>query len=287
MTPARIMTPRGYWRDVPAWERRDMTICIAAGCVSEVGSREYQIVLCSDWQLSSVLGSSETGLKMRRLGKGWWCLTAGTESEINAIIPTLRSVVTNTEQIDETNIPGLIRGVLNGRKKQKVDEFIQGRYGISYDDFLQFGKEKLPTDIHREAFLSLSEITIGCSLIVAGFCGRMPTIIETTDNCRVLIREDYATIGEGAFLAQSVLLQRKHFDSDSTAETIYKVFEAKKYAENVRSVGEDTTIAVINPKGERLDVKKAGRNELEQYFKKYGPQKIDDVSKITNFLEPW
>jgi 20S proteasome alpha/beta subunit len=245
----------------------------------------YRIVLCTDWRVSGPLGSAETKLKLRALPRGWYCLTAGTESEINCIVPKLREELSTASEVNETNITSLVRNVLNNRKKEKIDEFIRGRYGISYDDFLGFGKEKFPTDVHREAILSLSEINIDCSLIVAGFCSGFPMIVETTDKCRVLVREDFATIGEGSYLAQSVLLQRRHIDTKELGLTIYTVYEAKKYAEEVSSVGKQTTVAVIYPDDPRLDIKGEGMESLAEKFKKYGPQPIPPtISEITTFL---
>jgi hypothetical protein len=284
------VTPRRYWRDAPKWERKEMTVCIAAACMEKDkdGTQRFRIVMCADWRVSSALGTSDTKLKLRTLAKGFSCLTAGIESEINSIVPKLQSAFKKfTNEIDETNIQNLIRGTLNDRKKEKIDEFIRGRYGISYDDFLSFGKDKFPADVHREAILTLSEITVGCSLIIAGFQNsHFPLIVETTENCRVLLREDFAVIGEGGFLAQSALYQRRHIDTSAVGETVYKAFEAKKYAEEVASVGDSTVLAVLHPDKGRVYVSDEGIEELDDRFKQYGPQPIPStISEITKFFE--
>jgi hypothetical protein len=141
--------------------------------------------------------------------------------------------------------------------------------------------------VHREAILTFSEITIGCSLIFAGFSGkRFPLLVETTEHCRVLVREDYATIGERSFLAQSVLLQRKHSDSTRLAPTIYIAYEAKKYAEEVNSVGKQTAMVVISPNDARQDIEAEGLVVLAEHFKNFGPQPIStDILGITKFVK--
>jgi len=53
MTPAKVITPRGYWRDVPDWERRNMTVCIAA--VGREKDYTPAIVFCSDTRMSGPL----------------------------------------------------------------------------------------------------------------------------------------------------------------------------------------------------------------------------------------
>ncbi len=61
-----------------------MTICIAAACNSshEGGTK---IILCTDWQQSSQIGSAETLHKQSWLPGEWVCLTAGETTDINAV----------------------------------------------------------------------------------------------------------------------------------------------------------------------------------------------------------
>jgi hypothetical protein len=282
----RVMTTRGLWRDVPKWERRDMTVCVAAACVED--RQHYRIVIGVDWLVSGALGSADKMIKIRDVGRGWSCLTAGNEGDINNTLPLIRGSIIQVEEVDETNIVHIVRSALNARKKEKIDEFIQGRYGISYDDFILFGKDKFPADVHREAILTFSEITLGCVFIVVGFqSGRFPILVETGEKCEVHIREDFATIGDGAYLAQSVMLQRKHMDIMELGRTIYTVYEAKKYAEGVSSVGTSTTIRVLYPDGSKKDMYGlGGMDELEARFEKYGPQTIPpEIESIKKYLE--
>jgi hypothetical protein len=57
---------RGFQREGPPWERREMTVCIAAIC--EENTADPKIVLCTDRKISSALGSSEQTLKIRVVG---------------------------------------------------------------------------------------------------------------------------------------------------------------------------------------------------------------------------
>ena len=89
MTPATVYDPiSGYWREVPNWEYRDMTVCIAAIC--DENTDDKKIVVCTDRKISSALGSSETILKSRALGfEDWRCLTAGSEPDILCTVQLL------------------------------------------------------------------------------------------------------------------------------------------------------------------------------------------------------
>jgi len=285
MTALRIITPRGYWRGVPEQpERREMTVCIAAACGDEGGQA---IVLCTDWRISGALGSADTMLKIRQIGQNWHLLTSGSESDINAIVLAFRRAFPAGSTIDETNVPTIVRNVLNERKREKAEEFVRGKYAIGYDDLLNLGKDKLPADLYREALLLISEIEIGCSCIIAGFDSSGHNfILETNSQCRVLVRDDFATIGEGAYLAQTALLQRGHISSRKLSETIYCVYEAKRYAEKVTSVGDVTSLHVIYPRRSRRLIEVTQVDDLKPYFAKFGPQRIEDtVDKVLKLLK--
>jgi hypothetical protein len=148
-------------------------------------------------------------------------------------------------------------------------------------------KDKLPADIHREAILSLSDITLKASCIIAGFMGRFPTIVETTERCTAHIREDFATIGEGAFLAQAALLQREQTEAHSLPLTIYQVYEAKRYAERITSVGPSTLLTIVSSEGKEWKVGERGGVLLESAYSKFGPQEVAlaEVNKIEDLLE--
>jgi hypothetical protein len=62
-------------------------------------------------------------------------------------------------------------------------------------------------------------------------------IIHADEDGKVVVVEDFAVIGDGGYLAQSVLLHREHTDRKSLEQTIYTVYEAKRYAEGSRTVG--------------------------------------------------
>jgi len=123
------------------WERSKMTVCIAADCRD---GEDHAVVLCTDWKVSGVLGSAETALKERSLGRGWICLTSGYESDINCLVQLISQQIQSTSEIHETNILNLIRKAIHVRKKDKADEYTIGKYAIYYDDFLRLGRDKFP-----------------------------------------------------------------------------------------------------------------------------------------------
>ena len=254
-----------------------MTICIAATCNL---FDELKIVLCSDWQTSSPLGSADTVLKQHGLGNGWYCLTSGYSSEIDALRILFKNAFITARNIDETNIAALARTPLQIRKKEKIEEYITGRFGISYNDFLKFGRDKLPEGIFRDSVVEISKMSLRADFILAGFINESPMLIETDKDGGVHIKEYFTAIGEGALLATAALLQRGHSDTNTLNNTIYCVYEAKRYAEKVPTVGKYTTIAIVGTDGKRTSISNEGLEFLATQFKEYGPKNIRGKIKL-------
>src|ERR1700722_9320835 len=195
----------------PIGERSKMTVCIAATC--RMASADPQLILCTDWKTSSALGSAETHFKQRILRPDgtWHALTSGTESDILPLIQCLKNEFNKDGiRVDDTNITGLIRNAILNRKKEKSDEYIISRFGMTYDDFVAIGKSKFPDDLFRSTITRIGDIQINAELVVAGFNGSFPVLCETNQRGEVKIREDFAVAGEGGYLATAVLLHRKH-----------------------------------------------------------------------------
>lgn len=120
----------------------------------------------------------------------------------------------------------------------------------------------------------ISRIKLDTELIIAGFVEGMATIVETDEKCGALIREHFSTIGEGRYLAHSVLLHRAHEDHNHLGTTLYQIFEAKRYAERVRSVGKQTSITVLAQDDPPRLILNAGLERLEALYNEFGPQDI-------------
>lgn len=248
-----------------------MTVCIAAVCDRYRDDRK--IILCTDWQVSTPLGRADTKLKQRSLSTKWICLTAGIESEILSLLKLLKTRFISCS-VDETTATTLVGDALLERKKEKINEYLHGQYGIGYDDFLSFGKDKFPPELFRRAFAEISEISLGADLVIAGFAGKFPVLLETDGKAKISVKEDFSVIGEGSYLAMSSLLQREYTDIFNFNRALYCVYEAKKYAERVASVGEYTSIAVLSSDGTQKNVNRETRDVLEERFLEYGPKKV-------------
>ena len=134
-----------------------MTVCIAA--TARLPEDDSQcIVLCTDRRTSSALGSSETALKQRWLDKHWRILTAGTETDINSLFRAFYHGF-HEEKIDAASVDAAIKNVLFARKRDMVDLYVRSRFGLSYDEFYNTGKEKLPPDMFMMQCVRSGQLT--------------------------------------------------------------------------------------------------------------------------------
>src|ERR1043166_1543481 len=243
---------RGYWREVSIPERRDMTVCIAAVCDDNTTANAAKIIMATDSKISGALGSAETMLKNRFLTAapdGWRCLTSGSDTDILATMQIFKNRFRNTK-VDETNVVHIVRSALNERKADKANELIQGKYAISYADFLATGKFRLPDDLFRSAATEVELIRIDADFAIVGFDStKSGLLVKSNGKCEVSIKEDFVAIGEGGYLAQASLLNRSHSYVSTFARALYSVYEAKKFAEGAPSVGRSTQITILHNDG--------------------------------------
>src|ERR1700733_9607988 len=207
-----------------------MTIGIAATC--DYGTNDPKIILCSDWQVTSELGAAQTHYKEFQLGKNWHCLYAGLPPAARIIVQGLRQkMAAHKKDIDETNILPIIQSALNERKYSLCNEFVQGRFAMSYDLFLKIGKTNLPEDRFLSAIHSIENLTLGADFIIVGYISGYPIIVQTDQRCGAAIIESFACIGEGSYLAHASLMHRQHDEMGALNSSLYSTYEAKKWAE--------------------------------------------------------
>lgn len=253
------------------WECSKMTICIAVVCnAGKEGGKK--IILCTDWRQSSPIGMSDTIYKQPWLPKNWRCLTAGTTTEINALVPKLREKFKNENEITETNIVRVVQSALRERLKEKRDEYAYGEYSRGYDEVMSNGKAIFPEGVYNKFVHESSNIDLGAELIIAGFVNNDEFIIVTTLSGEVKLPTDFSCIGEGEYLAQASLLRREYMDIRNIGVALYQVYEAKRAAERVNSVSELTLIIILNEDGTHKHISQKKMTWFKGLYSDYGPK---------------
>ena len=219
---------------------RAMTLCIAASC-HEAG--DYRIVLCFDKKGSSDSGSSETLFKFMHVGTQFRALLAGTAfDEAKELADIYRNHLVDIEPYSSVSISELLeefRKPALTYKQRKIAAHIGQKYGMSIADFNNSQMASLlPAEI--------ASLECKAQLILAGFVQGRPRIFQFA-YWGVSYCDQYAAIGEGAYLAAPLLQYRNQADYDTMTSTLYKLFEAKKLAEVYDSVGSQTDMFILLP----------------------------------------
>jgi hypothetical protein len=272
------------WKDLAERDRARMTVGIAATC--DLIGDAPKIIMCADWQVMSHLGSAQTAFKFWTLGRGWHCMYSGAPHSARALIKYFsEKIIRHKGVIDESNIKVLIGNALRERKNELCNEFTQGRFALSYQDFLSKGKASLPDVQFNSACRAIENLVLGADFLIVGYASNYPLILETDQYARIYIRESFATIGEGGHLAHSSLMHRQHDESTPLDLALYSVFEAKKWAERNKTVGDETSLQILYRGNKYRVVTKDGLKFLEKQFKKYGPKKVSkNLSLQENML---
>lgn len=261
-----------------------MTVCIAA--LAEADEVEPKIVLCADTKGSSALGSTNKLFKIRYIAPGWRCLIAGSDEDIVAALSKLRGRFLSDPPGDETAAVDLVRSALIERRREKIEELVQGNYSISFDEFLTKGRTIFTEDLFRATMAEVAMVEMGAEFIVAGYPNKNPMLIKTDKKGRAAIKEVFAVVGEGAYLAHASLMARELDYLAPLGEALYCAFEAKKFAEGVPSVGEDTSVWVMTSDGDARPVTAEGRMLLDQKYEELGRKPVPDNFVMgTKFLK--
>lgn len=264
------------------WER-EMTVCIAA--IYYAGDKHQRIAVCTDGRVGSALGNHEHALKIRSLGKQWYALVSGSTSSIEALVREYRIAFATATDLTAKGIYSLTKAAPIARKRDLAEEYVQSRYAISYDDFLQYGRERFPPEIFSSDLVAIKKLELDAELILAGY----PTDKQNVGvpylyhcDCFGVVRErvDYAVVGEGELLAEAALLRRKQHDMESLHHTLYNIYEAKREAESVGSVGKKLWLGLLSPdKGIKI-ITSEYESQLEPFYSEYGPRRIPDDFKL-------
>ena len=270
----------GYRVEVPKHRQKTMTVCIGAIC--NLGD-DPRIILCSDMKVSGALGSAEIMLKNRVVHMSsrapWHALTAGTDTDIAALVSLMRASFRSGGIVDETNVVSIVSNALHAGKRQRVEQLVQSKFALSYDEFLRVGKSQLPDEAFRLLTTEIEMTVLDAELIVAGFeSDTFPVLVKAHSKDGALIKEEFACIGEGAYLAQASLMSRSYSETMDFNMALYIVYEAKRFAEGAPTVGRATSIAIVRQDGQVDSITPEGIATLAAYYGRFGRKAPAEVT---------
>ena len=259
-----------------------MTICIATWCYENANVHNARIVLGTDWRISGFLGRSDTLFKQPAIVRGTYrCLIAGNPNDFRPLVKLIDGELVSVSAIDEVTAIPAIRAALNRRHRERVDEYCQAHFSMSYDELLRIGRTQLPDESYRRAISRTELIRLWACVIVAGF-GKdgLPVIVRSTEDCEAFFDEGFSVIGDGSSLAQASLLSREVGEIDALEKSIYAVYEALRAATHIASVSDTRTITVLYPDGTYKVVSPNGYAKLADHYAAFGPKEIPDKPEL-------
>jgi len=289
MTPARrdILTRKRQRESLP-WER-DMTLCIAAASREDGAPR---IVLAADLRVEIGWIGADVGFKLSWLTKNWPALLAGNVASARELLQTYDSALDGTE-LTESNLYSELKTPAERHKLALCDHHVRMKLGVSYSEFIQHGKAYFSETVFRDTESEVRALNFDCDLIVCGFPSsdyaarkHVPRIFTISDNGEVCRHDNFATIGSGSGIANSVLYQRQLTDYATLERTLYVVYEAMKLANSAPGVGRRINIIVTSPPDETGFVRSRmlstdGFKRQDELFDKYAPKELDTLPPIS------
>lgn len=233
---------------------KGMTLCIAAVC-RESGSP--RLVLCSDTKASyGVLGSRNSTVKVDVLGRGWAVQLAGNIASARDVIDELKS-------------------------------------DFSSPTFSLTTRFQVVTAVHQRLTALQVQRPLAGALLLSGFLEQTPIIVSAWDDDQNTIHVDtvetYMAIGEGQDAASVMLNHRNYREALPIQTATYLVYEAKRIAEQVGSVGTGTSVIIWQAPPDPSDPNTKARvvilnanalAVLDGLFRRFGPQPIPTLGQF-------
>lgn len=274
--PRKLYIPRQIRR------RTDLTLCIAAETWVENNDSPC-LVLCADRQIETPTSTAETALKIIGMGNGWHGMYSGDVASAMESIAIISERLQSSRDASRLQSLKIVRAGVADYRKRVANAQVSNRLAISYDEFLKNGRKKLPSDVFRSVLQEIQESQLGFQLILAGFAESRTRIFVVDRHGNTWQQDNFATIGTGSANAESMLFFRSQQIETLLPQTLYNVFEAKRFGESSPGVGKQTDILVSWP--DRYMLLSIPRLALlYSLYEKLGPKRTELAKKDRDIL---
>lgn len=223
-----------------------MTICIAAIC-----NNHMSVVMGMDTMLSMEWVSGDSvAVKTSGITNNWDVLFSGRDiGLVTPIVQEAERLMLQQKPKDQSLRLAMesFTKAFKDELKKKAEQEVLGRFGLDMEMFLKNGRRTFTASIFDGLCRDILGITIDCELMIYGFDSFGSPHIFTVSNPGIAECRDevgFWAIGSGSHSAIAALLSRPHMASASLALGIYRVCEAKFFAESAVGVGENTVLIV-------------------------------------------
>jgi hypothetical protein len=240
-----------------------MTLCIAAACRHQGQSA---VVTCADWQITGPVVAAEDYYKLRHYPNATIMISGELAAvddfcfDLHGVINDLNVIAKSGGELEPriNQYLGRIREAAQHRKRLRAEHHMAMKYGISLDRFYKKGSKQMPKQIYKKIIDEIQEIKLAVSTIIvySGDCELL--LLRSGPRGGVIWERNYATIGSGELMAQTVLCQSPHDKNMPLLECLMRVVTAKVVAERDPYVGRNTSLGIILRDGSRYDISDEG-----------------------------
>jgi hypothetical protein len=234
-----------------------MTLCIAVGCRELLDTGlEPRVVCCFDRQVGSDYEKSETEYKFRLIGHQTALMFSGP------LIPTKDLLSSYAEAFEPDDVE------------------------LTRDNYKDLLWEPMRKFIEQNDARSGYQDSVDVSLLSINWFGNAFRIL-TIDSHGIHDHAYFGAIGTGADSATSMLRWRRPSNMTNLHAGLYFAYEAKRLGEVSPHVGVHTHMNIISPFVSAGGItskiiSSQGVQELENLFKRCGPQEFDWAWKMSN-----
>jgi hypothetical protein len=253
-----------------------MSLCIAARAVAEDGSP--CVVCCFDTSVETAVAGSEHRFKLRSLAKGWSVFTTGSTAEADHLLKMYKLQLEDpgAEIMTPSNS---LRSVAWKYKEFLVDRYLRSTFAISRKEFYSSTHGHLTPSITEQAFYEISTIESECELILFKITmtskgGGFAELYRVDRHFSVIFENDFTSIGAGAVNSDSWLHFRGQHSRVGLNDTIYNLYEAKRFGETLLGIERAAFILIVDAEGGMAGLQAEHFKELDARYKKFGPRSL-------------
>lgn len=148
-----------------------LTVCIAVACdcflhgTTQEEKTTPRVILVADRMLSMEITSTETGLKIWRLIKGFYLMFAGQD-----VTPVLSLAKKAKLSVDGgLSVEQPLETAYQQVRLQEIQARITKRFGWTLEEFWKQGRESLPDGYYQSVVHAIDTFDLQCEFLGAGF----------------------------------------------------------------------------------------------------------------------
>lgn len=224
--------------------KKNMTICVAA--IAEIFEDEPRIVFCADRLVSGQVQFEHGNSKISRLGDNCIIMMAGNPLKGAEIINrTIIQIKTNPHSIPD--IVQIISKEYQKMVNETNEQIILSTRKMTIEEFYSKSNE-MSEELVNKIDDELNHNPFELSFIICGIDNGEAHLYEVTDKGEINNYDSigFVAIGSGAPQSIAELGKYQYGSNISLSQAIHLTYLAKKEAQRVGTVGDETDLGVIH-----------------------------------------